>query len=442
MLIHGWGRYPGIDAEIVEPESVTTLTAALTDANTVALIPRGAGRSYGDSSLANTVISSRYLDNFYSLDDKQGFLHCGAGLTLDQLLKVCIPRGWFLPVVPGTKFVSIGGAIAADIHGKNHHRDGSFCEFVDSLTLALANGELIKCSRNENTELFHGTCGGMGLLGAIVDATIKLEKVSSVFLNTRTIPSSNLEETLALLQEHNKERFVVAWLDCLAQKEQLGRGIVHLGDYDNSGRLDIHRRWGPSVPFSTPSLFLNSYSMRLFNNLYYRLNSAGGSNNESYDEFFFPLDSIRHWNRLYGRKGFLQYQFVLPDESSQEGMTQVLERVAVSGKGSLLAVLKKFRDGNENLLSFPRSGMTLTLDFKREDSLFPLLDELDAIVIDHGGRHYLAKDARMSESVFKAGYPAWQEFYQLKQQVDPDQRFASLQSARIGLSNDKESATT
>lgn len=441
MLIHGWGRYPRIDAEVVEPESVAALTSSLSTANKGIHIPRGAGRSYGDSALAAAVISCRYLDNFYTLDEESGILHCGGGLTIDQLLQVCIPKGWFLPVVPGTRFVSIGGAIAADIHGKNHHRDGSFCDFVESLTLVLANGELIQCSRSENADLFHGACGSMGLLGVIVGVTLRLEKVSSVFLKTQALPTSNLEETLASLEEHNEARFVVAWLDCLAQNDQLGRGIVHIGEYDDSGRLQVQKRWGPSVPFSTPSLLLNRHSMGLFNNLYYKLHAGGATGNESYDEFFFPLDSIRHWNRLYGRKGFLQYQFVLPDESSQQGIAQVLERVAASGKGSFLAVLKKFGEANANLLSFPRSGMTLTLDFKRESSLFPLLNELDAIVIDHGGRHYLAKDARLSESVFKAGYPNWQKFLELKQRVDPDQRFASLQSARIGLTNNEESAS-
>ncbi len=436
MLIQGWGRFPRIDAEVLEPQTVSALTNTLASVPEVAQIARGAGRSYGDSALAGQVISSRYLDNFHSLDEEQGILRCGAGLTFEQLLEVCIPRGWFPPVVPGTKFVTIGGAIAADIHGKNHHRDGSFCDFVESFTLALANGELKQCSQSENAQLFRGVCGGMGLLGIVLDVTLRLNKVSSVFLKTQSIPTSNLNKTIAALEQHNDERFVVAWLDCLAQGESLGRGVVHVGDYDDSDRLTVHKRWGPGVPFSTPALLLNRHSMRLFNSLYYKLNS-GSNSNESYEEFFFPLDSIRHWNRLYGRKGFLQYQFVLPDASAQEGISSVLQRVASAGKGSFLAVLKKFGAQNSNLLSFPTAGMTLTLDFKNETSLFPLLDELDAIVIDHGGRHYLAKDARLSESVFKAGYPQWQEFKSIKEQVDPDERFASLQSQRIGLTGGK-----
>lgn len=443
MQLHGWGRYPKISAQLLEPASTESLLDLIrADEQNTVFIPRGAGRSYGDSALGPHILGSRYLDSLISLDSEQGLLHCGAGLTIDELLKICIPRGWFPAVVPGTKFVSIGGAIAADIHGKNHHLDGSFCDFVDSFSLALAGGKILTCSRSENTELFHATCGGMGLTGMIIDATLRLEKVSSVFIKTRSLATGSLRETIDLLEQNNSARFVVAWLDCLAQGEEMGRGIVHVGEFDDSKRLKIHKRWGPTVPFSTPSLFLNKYSMQFFNNLYYKLNAGDAESNESYDEYFFPLDSIGNWNLLYGRKGFLQYQFVLPVETANEGMKTVLMKVAHAGKGSFLAVLKKFGEGNSNLLSFPRNGLTLTLDFKREASLFPLLDELDEIVIEHGGRHYLAKDARLSESVFKAGYPEWEQFVAIKQQFDPGERFASLQSERIGLTNKSGSVTT
>lgn len=446
MLVHGWGRYPKISAQLTEPASPDSLLDQLrTCPPTDYTIPRGAGRSYGDSALGPHIMSSRHLDSLLSFDAETGLLHCGAGLTLEQLLQVCIPKGWFPAVVPGTKFISIGGAIAADIHGKNHHGVGSFCNFTDSVTLALADGETVTCSRSDNPELFAATCGGMGLTGVIIDAVIRLEKVSSVFINTRALPSKNLQETLNLLEQHQDSKYAVAWLDCLAQGEQLGRGIVHLGDFDDSGRLKIHNRWGPSVPFNTPAVFLNKHSMRLFNSLYYNLYAGGDSSkvsNESYDEYFFPLDSIGNWNRLYGRKGFLQYQFVVPSEAAAECIGGVLARVAETGKGSFLAVLKNFGEANSNLLSFPRAGMTLTLDFKWEPSLFPLLEELDGMVIAHGGRHYLAKDARLSESVFKAGYPRWEDFLKIKQQVDPENRFASLQSDRIGLTNCYGSPTT
>ena len=445
MQLQGWGRYPRVDAEILEPTTPQDLIHQLGTDNSAPFIARGAGRSYGDSSLNDRVISSRFLDGFSSFDVETGELRCSSGVTIDDLLKVCIPKGLFPAVVPGTKQVSIGGAIAADIHGKNHHLDGSFCDYVDSFTLALANGETKTCSRKKNKELFHATCGGMGLTGVVLDATLKLEKISSSTIKSKSIATNNLSQTLEQLELQNDKKFVVAWVDCLAKNESLGRGIVHSGNFeegeDKEGPLEYVDRWGPSVPFNTPSLFLNRYSMSWFNGMYYWLYEKSNSDDvESYDSFFFPLDGVKNWNRLYGRRGFLQYQFLLPEESASEGMRLILDKVASAGKGSFLAVLKKFGAANDNLLSFPGPGLTLTLDFKVESALFPLLDELDRIVIDHGGKHYLAKDARLTESTFKAGYPNWEKFKKVKDKVDPDQRFASLQSHRIGLTSKKDSA--
>lgn len=387
MQLQGWGRYPNLNSEILEPTSTQAVTEFLSN-HKDPLIPRGAGRSYGDSSLNDQVISSRFLDSFSSLDTDTGVLRCSSGVTIEELLKVCIPKGLFPAVVPGTKFVSVGGAIAADIHGKNHHIDGSFCDHIDSFSLATANGEIKICSRKKNKDLFHASCGGMGLTGIILDATLKLEKVSNIYVKSQSVATNNLSQTLEQLELLEDSKFVVAWVDCLAKNDFLGRGIVHAGNFAEGDRLEFINRWGPTIPFATPSLFLNRYSMSWFNGMYYWLYEKSNSVDvESYDSFFFPLDGVKHWNRLYGRKGFLQYQFLLPEESAAEGMRLILERVASAGKGSFLAVLKKFGQGNNNLLSFPGPGLTLTLDFKVEDSLFPLLEELDRIVLDHGGRH-------------------------------------------------------
>ena len=436
MQLEGWGRYPQVDAKLIEPVSGQAVSAALRKRRPEeTLIARGAGRSYGDSALNELVMGSRFLDNFLALDAENGQLHCGAGVSFDQLLRTCIPMGLFPAVVPGTKAVSIGGAIAADIHGKNHHLDGSFCDHLDSLTLMLANGEKKTCSPRKNRQLFQATCGGMGLTGIILDAVVKLVTVPSVSISSRSVATGNLAETIEQLENLNHNRFVVAWVDCLAAGATLGRGIVHAGNFHHSGPLQQHSRRELSIPFSMPPILLNRFSMRLFNSLYYRINNKAEESEQHYDSFFFPLDRIQHWNRLYGRRGFLQYQILIPPESAQEGMQSLLESVAAAGKGSFLAVLKKFGEGNSNLLSFPGPGLTLTLDFKREPSVFHLLDELDRIAIDHGGRHYLVKDARLSEPVFKAGYPQWEKFKRLKDKVDPDQRFSSMQSDRIGLTS-------
>lgn len=442
MILDSWGRYPQTIAQVLEPLDSDALQRLLkAHAKDAAMIPRGAGRSYGDSALAELVMSSRFLDSFLSLDPDEGIIHCGAGVNLDSILKVCIPHQLFLPVLPGSKFVTVGGAIAADVHGKNHHLDGSFGEHVIGFNLLLASGEVVFCSRTENPELFHASCGGMGLTGIIIDAKLNLRKVSGVTIKRRSIIGSNLPATFEILEANNSSTYSVAWLDCLARGESLGRSVVYLAEHGEDQRFEYKQRFAVNVPFTTPGFLLNKFSMGVFNGSYFNLKKQlPKSDTSNYDAYFFPLDNIGNWNRLYGGKGFLQYQFVIPTESALEGITKVLEKVSAAGKGSFLSVLKKFGKSNANLLSFPVEGYTLTLDFKREKSLFPLLLELDDIVLAHGGRLYLAKDARMTENTFKQSYPNWEQFMELKEKVDPQNIFGSLQSTRLGLSSGKETA--
>ena len=439
MEAMGWGRYPKAKADLIEPADAQSLQKFVaSQKKSASCISRGAGRSYGDSALAGQLIGSRFLDSFLALDEQQHTLRCGAGVKLGDILKVCLPRGLFLPVLPGTKEVSVGGAIAADVHGKNHHRDGSFCQHVTQISLVLASGEVVSCSATQNPELFRASCGGMGLTGAIVEATLKLAPVPSSYIDQRSLVANNLQECFAHIEDNADSKYSVAWLDCLATGDDMGRSVLYLGEYSKGKNRKSDRKYQDrssiSVPFSTPSFLLNKSSMSLFNSTYFSLQKHKSRTSRlDYDNYFFPLDRLSNWNRLYGSKGFLQYQFVLPGEGALEGITTVLEKISKQGKGSFLTVLKKFGEANENLLSFPRSGYTLTLDFKNETSLFPLLDELDRIVLDHDGRLYLAKDARMSEAVFKASYPNWEAFMAIKAKVDPHNRFASLQSNRLGL---------
>lgn len=439
MEAMGWGRYPKTTAELVEPADAQALQKFIAAQKKSARnIGRGSGRSYGDSALARQLVSSRFLDSFLELDEKRSTLRCGAGVKLGEVLRVCIPRGLFLPVLPGTKQVTVGGAIAADVHGKNHHGDGTFGAHIQQLSIVLASGELVSCSDSENAELFHATCGGMGLTGLIVEATLSLSPIESSYIDQRSLVSSNLQECFDNIEENSQSKYSVAWIDCLASGNELGRSILYLGEHaaaKNRKSDKMYReRGGIGVPFSTPAFLLNKATMKVFNASYFSLQKGKRSSATlDYDKYFFPLDNIANWNRLYGSKGFLQYQFVVPTESALTGITSVLERVAQSGKGSFLTVLKKFGKENANLLSFPIEGYTLTLDFKNEAALFPLLDELDRIVLDHGGRLYLAKDARMSEEVFKASYPRWDEFMTIKNKYDPNGNFSSLQSNRLGL---------
>ena len=439
MEAMGWGRYPKTTAKMIQPADSQALQKFVSSQkNSASCIPSGSGRSYGDSALSGQLVSSRFLDSFFEFDEQQKVLRCGAGVKLGDILKICIPRGLFLPVLPGTKAVSVGGAIAADIHGKNHHLDGSFCAHVKSINLVLASGELVTCSEQENAELFRATCGGMGLTGIINDASLSLDSIPSSYINQRSLVANNLRECFERIEDNADSKYSVAWLDSLATGENLGRSILHLGEHAASKNRKTDtlysKRLSLDVPFSTPSFLLNKATMSVFNASYFGVQKRKkGSVTLGYDNYFFPLDSISNWNRLYGSNGFLQYQFVVPSDGAFECITSVLEKISEKGKGSFLTVLKKFGAANENLLSFPKSGYTLTLDFKNETALFALLEELDQIVMGHYGRLYLAKDARMSEKVFKTSYPNWEKFIAIKRKYDPSNCFASLQSKRLGL---------
>ncbi len=433
MELSSWGNYPKLQAQVQTPTSEAKLSQQLQD-NANSIIARGLGRSYGDSALAHQVIRLASLDHFISFDEKQGRLRCYAGTSLATILSCLVSRGWFLPVTPGTKFVTIGGAIASDVHGKNHHIDGCFSQHVVSLRLALASGEVVTCSETENTELFRATCGGMGLTGIIVDAEIQLKAINSSSIKQTTFKAANLGEALDLFEQYNSATYSVAWIDCLASGEELGRSLLMIGEHEEQGALVAHKPAKLAIPFNMPGFLLNQYSISLFNQLYYgRIRQDIAHDSLHYEPYFYPLDGINNWNRLYGKNGFVQYQFVLPKSSGLEGMTAILEKIAESKRGSFLAVLKTFSEQNNNYLSFPMSGYTLALDFKIEPGLFALLDELDKQVLHYGGRLYLTKDARMSEHTFKEGYPQWQEFNRIRKEYGADKKFASHQSQRLGL---------
>ncbi len=432
MQIHGWGKYPIVDSQVVVPRANSAVKETLR--NGFAGIARGLGRSYGDSSLAPTVLSTLSLDHYIEFDATTGRLRAGAGVSLDDVLATMVPRGWFLPVTPGTKFVTLGGAVAADVHGKNHHVDGTFCDHVTRLTLATSRDETIACSPQDHPELFRATCGGMGLTGVILDVELSLKPIASAMIDEKIFKTANLEETCALLHEHASATYSVAWIDCLARGDKLGRSLLMLGEHSAEGELRPGRDGRLAVPFELPSFTLNSYSVRTFNWLYYhRVLRQSVQHRVHYDKFFYPLDGVRQWNRIYGRRGFTQYQFVLPKETGAAGMRQIIERIASSQRGSFLAVLKAFGKENENYLSFPREGLTLALDFKIDDALFMLLEELDQIVLDLGGRIYLAKDVRMSPLALRRGYPRLEQFLEVCRRYGADKQFRSQQSQRLGI---------
>jgi len=431
-LISGWGNYPVIDANVMRPIAVSQSQIICKEYS--GFIPRGLGRSYGDSSLQTTALDCTAFNFFESFDSKTGLLTCGAGVSLKDILDVFVPQGWFLPVTPGTRWVTVAGAVASDVHGKNHHGAGTFSQHVASIQMLLGTGQIIEASSDVEPELFRATCGGMGLTGIILSVTLRLQKINSSNILQTTIKANNLSQAMEILENHWDSTYSVAWIDCMATNTRLGRSLIMLGEHANDEILQVSKEQSLSVPAFFPSSLLNSYTIKLFNSMYFNKQLVQPSNrNIGYKNFFYPLDGLSHWNNLYGRKGFSQYQFVLPQEAGLKGLTQLLKKITASGYGSFLAVLKKFGRQNENYLSFPISGYTLALDFKISQGTLALMDSLDSMILDYGGRLYLTKDARMSEQTFKLSYQGWYQFEEVRERYGAVGKFSSLQSKRLGL---------
>jgi FAD/FMN-containing dehydrogenase len=380
------------------------------------VLPYGNGRSYGDSCLnvGGTLLETRSLDRFISFDRERGILACEAGTLLADILELTVPAGWFVPVTPGTRFVTVGGAIANDVHGKNHHRAGTFSHHVRRIELARSDGERILCSCGERPEWFAATVGGLGLTGIILWAEIQLRRIPGPAMEVETIRFHDLDEFLALCaQSDQRFEHTVAWVDCLGRGKQTGRGLLSRANHA-AAPGSTTRPWARlAVPFTPPFSLVNAASLRAFNTLYYhRQWNARRTCCEHYQSFFYPLDGIHNWNRLYGPRGLYQYQCVIPGAAGRDATHELLKRIARSHLGSFLAVLKVFGAvPSPGMLSFPREGITLALDFpNRGEVLERLFRDLDAIVQGAGGALYPAKDGRMPGKLFRAGYPRWQEF--------------------------------
>lgn len=433
MKVTSWGKYPTIDSKLLSPMSVKDVTMILSDKSEKKMIARGLGRSYGDSSLAPYMLRTAYLNHFSKFDGEKGYLTCFAGVSLAEILEVFVPKGWFLAVTPGTKYITIGGAIASDVHGKNHHLVGCFSDHVISMKIATVAEGVVECSKVLNSELFYATCGGMGLTGIILEATIKLISIKSAYINETIIRTKNLEEVLALFETNHSATYSVAWIDCLATGKHFGRSLLMFGEHSENGDLQIGKDRRIAIPLDMPGV-INQWSIQVFNALYYyRLNKKHSRRFVHYESFFYPLDTIHQWNRIYGRNGFAQYQLAIPKAAGISGIRSILKRIVDSKRGSFLAVLKVFGKGNSNYLSFPIEGYTLALDFKINNELFSLLNELDKTVLQFGGRLYMTKDVRMSEETLKLSYPHWYEFVDVRSKYQADKVFHSLQSCRLGL---------
>ena len=423
--VKSWGRYPRVEGQRLLPLSWTSDALPVPEAGG-SLLPHGQGRSYGDSCLnaGGSLLMTQRLDRILGFDPATGVVRCEAGVTLDALLRLGTWQGWFPPVTPGTKFVSVGGAIANDVHGKNHHKAGTFGRYVQRFELVRSDGSRRVCSPTENRDWYEATIGGMGLTGLITWADVQLRRISNPFIVQETLPFQNLEGFLELARESEQDyELTVAWVDSLARGRSLGRGLYYRGNHAPPqfdavplARSHLSRRGGLSVPFDFPGFVLNRLSVAAFNFLYYRLRPQGLVH---YDPFFYPLDAVHRWDRIYGRRGFLQFQCVLPEnDTGLAALREILDRSAHSGMPSFLTVLKVFGDvPSPGWMSFPRPGVTLALDFaNRGERTYRLVAELDRATRAGGGRVYPAKDARMSAESFAAYYPERERFARY---VDP-----------------------
>lgn len=435
----GWGNYPMTNGYVARPSSARETSELFTEGSVIA---RGLGRSYGDQAIhtnKNVCICTR-MHHFLSWDEQAGVLECEAGASLDEIITTFAPRGWMPMICPGTKFVTIGGAIANDIHGKAHHTDGSFINSVISFSILLANGDIVTASREENRELFLASFGGLGLLGIILTATIQLRKIETTYFKQKSVKVHNLEEMLEALEQYKNYNYSVAWVDPLATGKRLGMGVLTVGDAASleslpenlkKNPLKIHSASKISLPFFLPNFALNNLTVRLLNQVIGYLQNSP-KEFVHYEKFFFPLDMINNWNRGYGKRGFIQYQFVIPEENGKANLRQIMEMIAGSKCTPFLNVFKKMGEG-QDFLSFPFRGYTLAIDFPVTSDLAAFTKKLDEVVLQAGGRIYLGKDAMLDKITFQKMYPQYKDWLSIKARYDPTNVFSSDLSKRLGL---------
>ncbi len=439
--LSGFGRYPKAKCRVSRPANIVEIRDYISK-NTI--IPRGLGRSYGDSSLneLGLVTESVLMNKFLEFNEQTGVLRCEAGASYKDLLDTFVLRGWFPSVTPGTKYVTVGGAIASDVHGKNHHKEGGFSNFVRSFKILTATGDIVECSREKNSDLFWATVGGMGLTGFILEAEIQLKKINSPYLDNKALKLHNIDDLFEKFEEYDADYiYSVAWIDIVASGKKRGRNVLLLGNHSDYEKLTetlkekskkkyIEKK--VSVPFEIPFTTLNKFTVRMFNSAIY-MSSRNKENFQHYDKYFYPLDFILNWNHIYSKSGLIQYQLNVPEDKGKEAIEKILQKVVAYGGGSFLAVLKKM--GNQDgILSFPFKGYTLSMDFPVRKGVVEMCKQLDEIVLEYGGRTYLTKDSTLDEATFKKMYSGlWEKWMNIKHKYDPNNKFISNQARRIGL---------
>ena len=439
MKLCGWGRYPLIEAKLKSPTSIKELIELISRGNAIG---RGNGRSYGDSSISEqNTICMKNFNRILEFNNKNGLTVVESGVLLSEIITTFLNRGWFPKVTPGSKYVTIGGMVACDVHGKNHHKDGSFGNYIEWLDIITSDGEIVRCSRKINSEVFNWTIGGMGLTGIILRVAFYLHPVTTSWIKQKTIPAKNIDHAIEIFEENLDSTYSVAWIDCLSKGNKLGRSLVMLGEHANISDLNYDMKRDPLIiksktkiliPFNFPSFFLNSLTVKIFNSIYYALGKKKKNYKlVDYDTYFYPLDYLLDWNKIYGSKGLAQFQCVLPLKNAKLGIREMLDALSFSKSNSFLTVLKRFGK-QESCLSFPMEGYTLALDFPITKKNIDLMKKLDEITIKYKGRFYLAKDSRMNRDTFKKSDIRFEEYKKFRSSK-MKKSFSSVQSKRLEL---------
>ena len=427
-LIKSWGRKYYGEFKLYEPKKIDEIKEIILENTNV--IPSGGFRSYGDSAINSVILNSKFFNNIISFNEKTGLLKAQSGVTIEKLINFLIPKGWFLKVTPGTKFATLGGCIASDVHGKEHHQEGCFSSSIKKIKILLNEKDLIEFTKESDPDLFKSTCGGMGLTGFILEAEIECKKIKSSNIKYQKIINETLEEVFSCFEKYKSYNYSVAWLDTKKKKKSY-RSVFSFGKFNNDSNFELSKK--KRFEYRLPFNLINNFSITLFNNFYFYLSKITKKKGfTNYDNFFYPLDSIKNWYKIYGSRGFVQYQFIVPINNGKECIYKILKFMNKNNFLSSLCVLKLHEKNNENFLSFPKLGYSLAMDFPLNDKTIIYLNEIDRMVLEYGGRVYLTKDGRLDKDYFNKFYPS------IKQLLDTKVKykifnFSSKQSKRHGI---------
>ena len=433
MYISGWGNNLVVNSNIIYPKNVNEIIEIIKEYKSKGILVRGMGRSYGDVALNENIISLKYYKKILELDEKDGLLKCSSNVTISEINDLIISKGWFLNITPGSKFVTVGGAIANDVHGKNHHKDGSFSDYLEEFEIIKGNGEVVTCSNKTNPELFHATCGGLGLTGIIINVKIKLLKINSKNIDVKIVKTNNFEQTIQKFNDLKDYKYLVAWTDTLSKKNN-GRSIIFCGEHSNDGDLNYKKQKSFKIPSLLGFFLLNFICIRLFNLFYYLFHKDNQKMKKDINNFFYPLDTINNWNKLYGKYGFTQVQLLIKkNKDNKDLLAEIINYFRKKGFYSYLTTLKEYGEGNQNLLSFGEKGLSITLDIALGNNFSDVYKEFEKKFSNEYIKIYLAKDSFMSKNFFKNTYSNLNNFNELQKKVNPNSTFKSKLSKRLGL---------